>query len=244
MDPIARALQHWNQLDPHPEGPSLRLTILFPGFAPVACMRRSWPIAALLLAAACNRDEVSHYRAPKENPAVAGSSQSSAPMGMPSSSEPPSDMGSSPGSEAPPRPAGKAALKWTLPKGWTEGEAGGMRYATLKPPFPGKLEATVVVLAGTAGGEVSNVNRWRGQIGLPPIEEKDLPALRKIVKTKAGMVAVFDFTSEGQTKSRMVAGLLSTPDGNTWFMKLVGDSGPVAQAQPDFMHFLGSLRFD
>jgi hypothetical protein len=42
----------------------------------------------------------------------------------------------------------------------------------------------------------------------------------------------------------MVAGLISTPDGNTWFLKLTGDAGPVAKAKPDFMRILESLRLD
>lgn len=144
----------------------------------------------------------------------------------------------------PPQPTRQGALKWTLPKGWTEGEAGGMRFATLKPPYPGKVEATVVVLPGAAGGELSNVNRWRGQIGLGPIDEKALATLRKPVASKAGTVSVFDFTSEGQAKTRMVAGLISTSDGNTWFLKLVGDAEPVGKAAPDFMRFIGSLHLD
>ena len=74
----------------------------------------------------------------------------------------------------PPRPTGQGALKWALPKGWTETPGSGMRYATLTPPGAGKVEMSVVVLPGAAGGELANVNRWRGQIGLPPLDEAAL----------------------------------------------------------------------
>lgn len=196
------------------------------------------PVLAFLASASgCQREEVSHYTVPKEAAAPAST--------LPPSGEP-SGMGDMAGGEmpAPPKPAGGGALKWTLPKGWTEGEAGGMRFATLKPPIAGKVEVSVVMLAGAGGGELSNVNRWRGQIGLSPIDEKALASARKPVQSKAGTVAVFDFTSEGQAKSRMVAGLISTPDGNTWFLKLSGDAEPVGKAQPDFMRFIGSLHLD
>ena len=119
-----------------------------------------------------------------------------------------------------------------------------MRFATFKAPFAGKLEATVVVLPGQAGGELANVNRWRGQIGLPGFDEASLAQARKTMKTKAGALNVYDFTSEGQTKSRLVAGYISTPDGNTWFLKMTGDADPVAKAKPDFMTILGSVRLD
>jgi hypothetical protein len=147
--------------------------------------------------------------------------------------------------DMPPPPAPKGALKWSLPKGWSETPGGGaMRFATFKAPYAGKLEATVVVLPGPAGGELANVNRWRGQIGLPAIDEGTLAKARTVLKSKAGALNVYDFSSEGQAKSRMVAGYISTPDGNTWFLKLTGDADPVAKARPDFMTILGSLHLD
>lgn len=189
-------------------------------------------LAPILLVVGCSRDEVQTYRVPKESASPA------APMGMP----PAQGMNMGTG-ELPPPPAG-GGLKWTLPKGWTEEKGGGMRFATLKTPVNGKVDVSVVVLAGTAGGELANVNRWRGQIGLAPIDEKALGSARQAVKTKAGTVAMFDFTSDGQVKTRMVVGQLSTPDGSTWFLKMVGDAAPVAQAKSDFQKLMESLRLD
>jgi hypothetical protein len=166
--------------------------------------------------------------------------------GMPPGSMPPGAMppGAMPGGQlpTPPRPAGTGALKWTAPKGWTEQPASGMRFATLIPPGAGKVEMSVVVLPGAAGGELANVNRWRSQIGLPPIDEAALGLARKVVQSKAGAVAVYDFTSTGDVKSRMVTGLLAAPDGNTWFLKLMGDAGPVGKAKPAFLKFLETLH--
>jgi hypothetical protein len=144
----------------------------------------------------------------------------------------------------PPVPSEKGALKWTLPKGWTEARSGGMRYATLTAPVQGKLDVSVVVLPGAAGGELANVNRWRGQIGLAPVDEAALGQSRKSVATKAGDIALFDFVSDGDKKSRMLAGLLSSPDGSSWFVKMVGDEPSVDAARTDFIHLLESLRFD
>jgi hypothetical protein len=145
---------------------------------------------------------------------------------------------------APPRPAGSSALKWTLPKGWTESTSGGMRYATLKPPVEGKIDVSVVVLPGPAGGELANVNRWRGQIGLPPIDEPALAAAHKAIRSKAGTVSLYDFESQGEKRTRVLAGLITTADGNTWFLKMVGDSGVVGAESSQFLHLLETLRFD
>jgi hypothetical protein len=69
-------------------------------------------------------------------------------------------------------------VRWTLPAGWREekGKAGD-RVATLSfgktaPAF----ELSVTKLGGAAGGPLANVNRWRGQLGLSPLGEAELPA--------------------------------------------------------------------
>jgi hypothetical protein len=187
-------------------------------------------VAGLLPSLGCDRDQVSRASTTKEAPATAMPATAGA---MPTGELPP-----------PPRPTGQGAMKWTLPKGWTEAPGSQMRFATLTPPGPGKAELSVVVLPAPAGGELANVNRWRGQIGLPPWDEKGLEGARKAVKAKAGTVSVFDFSSDGQVQSRMVAGLVSTADGNIWFFKLNGDAGPVGKAKPDFLKFLETLHLD
>ncbi|HEY6006141.1 MAG TPA: hypothetical protein VIV57_24890 [Anaeromyxobacter sp.] len=118
-----------------------------------------------------------------------------------------------------------------------------MRFATLKPPVLGKIDGSVVVLPGPAGGELANVNRWRNQIGLPPIDEAGLATARKVIQTKAGPLKIYDFTNGGKDGSRVVAGLTES-GGNTWFVKLSGDAGSVGAARDDFMKLLRSLRFE
>jgi hypothetical protein len=191
-----------------------------------------------LLALACQRDEVAHFRVPK------GPSTTTQPASMPMAGGAMGSGGMGEGSDVmassvPPGPV----LKWSLPTGWGEHLTGGMRYATLKAATPGKLDVTVVVLPGPAGGELANVNRWRGQIGLGPIEEAALGAARKRIATKAGPISVYDFISDGERKTRLIAALASS-DGNSWFVKMVGDAAPVASARPDFVRLLESLRFE
>jgi len=191
--------------------------------------KQSWIVAALLVAAGCSRDEVAHYRVPKADPAAAPQQGA---MGAPS-----------PGALPPPPDASTTGtLQWSLPKGWTETRsAGGMRYATLKPGTPGKLDVSVTVFPGQAGGEIANVNRWRNQIGLPPVDEAALARDRKTLVAPVGSVAVFDYTSDGKEKTRLVAGILFA-GGNSWFVKMVGDAGPVAASRADFVRLLESLR--
>ena len=143
---------------------------------------------------------------------------------------------------APPQPSGGGLLACTLPRAWTQSRGGdSMRFATLKPPVEGRIDVSVVVLPGEAGGELANVNRWRGQIGLPPFDDAGMAGARRTVATKAGQVSLYDFTSEGQVRSRIVAGL-ALVGGNSWFLKMTGDERAVAAARPDFIRLVESLH--
>jgi hypothetical protein len=186
---------------------------------------------AALGAAACGRDDVTHFRVEK--------APAAAPAATPAAAAMPAMAGDVP---PPPAPEGPR-LRWTLPKGWTESAGGSMRFATFTPPVGGKIDGSVVVLPGPAGGELANVNRWRGQIGLPPLDGEALAAARRVVQASAGPLKVYDFTNEAAPGSRLVAALTES-GGNTWFVKLTGDAAAVGAARADFMKLLGSLRFE
>ena len=208
---------------------------------------------ALLLAAGCRREEVSSYRVAKDVPpgveAAAGDPLGAShrpaapPPGTPAATPPGMPPGMVGDVPAPPRPSGAAALKWKLPSGWGESFPGGMRFATFKVPGAGKIDGSVVTLPGDAGGELPNVNRWRGQIGLGPTDDGGLAAARTTVKSRVGAVNVYDFTSDGNKKSRLIAAIIMV-DGSAWFIKLTGDAEPVTAARPAFLELLGSLHRD
>lgn len=196
-----------------------------PAAGTIVDLRRPGPwvrtaVASLLLLGACQRDTVRRYLVEKERVALPASA----------------------GATAQPAVA-EGGVRWTLPSGWQERQGGGdMRYATLTPPGA-KAEVTVVRLSGPAGGELANVNRWRNQLGLPPLGEPELVPARKVLGTAAGELAVYDFTSSGAEKLRTVAGLTSV-QGETWFFKLTGDADAVASVRPAFLDLLGSLRLE
>ena len=139
------------------------------------------------------------------------------------------------------RPSG---LRWTAPAGWKEIAGSGMRVASFElPKTAGKAEVTVVALPGDVGGELANVNRWRGQLALSPISEADLPAARAAVKTPLGALFVYDFTGTGEKKTRLVAGMIQV-SGTMWFFKLMGDEKAVIAAKPAFLKLLEGLKHD
>jgi hypothetical protein len=133
--------------------------------------------------------------------------------------------------------AGK--VSWKLPSGWREETGSGMRVATLRAPSD--AEVSVIALPGDAGGDLANVNRWRGQLELPPLAESELAAQAKKVAAPAGEVLVVDFAAP--SKGRMVGARLFA-GGQSWFFKLTGKDGAVASAKPAFNNLLGSLRLE
>ncbi|OYW25126.1 MAG: hypothetical protein B7Z55_00245 [Planctomycetales bacterium 12-60-4] len=100
---------------------------------------------------------------------------------------------------------------WTLPEGWRQQPGSGMRFATLLVGDEEPLELSVIALPNV-GGELApqilaNVNRWRGQLTLPPIDLDQLGKDTETVTTPDGVeVTVVDYT--GVTKGD---GMMSAP---------------------------------
>ena len=143
---------------------------------------------------------------------------------------------------APAAPQGSArSIAWTLPEGWTQSVASGVRTASLKPAVAGHVEVSLTVLPGTAGGNLANVNRWRGQLGLSAIDDAAIASLRATVQSKAGAFAMYDFTSEGQKKRRMIVAL-AVVEGGTLFVKMLGDVAPVGAARQEFISLVEGIH--
>ncbi len=144
-----------------------------------------------------------------------------------------------PASMAPKQAQG--GVSWALPRGWVQETASGMRLASFKAPARGgQAEVSVVALPGEAGGALANVNRWRGQMGLGAVDEKGLRAGSRVLSTQAGEVLLVDLRGQGR---RMLAAILWAR-GSSWFFKMTGEDSVVAQAEPAFQDFLGSLRLE
>lgn len=94
------------------------------------------------------------------------------------------------------------APTFTVPNGWTRDDSNPARYATLKlPSTGGPVEATIIKLGAQAGSDLDNINRWRGQVGLGPITEKEMATATKEIEI-AGKKAIFaDMVGPGAPKT-------------------------------------------
>jgi hypothetical protein len=190
----------------------------------------------LALATGCGRDQIQEYRVAKDTnpPPAEPQAQSQPPAAMP----PMAAAGAA---------AGTPTVQWAKPEGWEEVPPGEMRLASFRVAGKGGKQAdvSVVPLGGLGGGDLDNVNRWRGQVGLPRIEAGELPQLTQPVEIGGQNGQLYDLagTNPGSgDKVRMLVAVLRR-EGTAWFFKMTGDDELVAQQKPAFVSFLKSLTF-
>ena len=201
------------------------------------------------MAAGCGKDEVRVYQAPQDAPPVAAANPQGGAALTPAASEIPRSAASgSPSSAGPESSASeRPAVPWTVPAGWEEKPASGMRVASygVKRPDGRSVDISVVAMGGGAGGELENVNRWRDQIGLEPATEADLAGLRSIIAAGNRQVVMYELDGkkavlDGKYPARTLAAIM--PAGEmTVFFKITGESALVAEQKPQFLAWLKSV---
>ncbi len=133
-------------------------------------------------------------------------------------------------------PAEPSKPKWRVPADWREQPPGQMQ--TAKFALEGNAEVTVAAFPGDVGGTLANVNRWRNQLGCPPVSAADLPKITTSFEAGRAAATLVDITAENKQR-RMIAVIVPREE-NTWFFKLLGDEPAVAGAKNMFVQFVKS----
>src|SRR5216110_1168270 len=103
----------------------------------------------------------------------------------------------------------------------------------------GKIDISVVTFPGDGGSDADNVNRWRGQIGLAPIDANTVTSQIAPLKTEDTTFSTTDIASD---KTRTIAAW-TRRDGRVWFFKATGPNTAVGKEKPNFVKFIESVRF-
>jgi hypothetical protein len=207
-----KTLRHRQHFFPFDFGSALLLLALFS--------------AMLLGSVACRDSKVTAYRIPKENdgPIPAGGSGPVAPFAVAA-------------------PSG-AGLAWTAPARWKPKAVSALRKASYSiGDSPGaSADVSITAFPGDVGGDLANINRWRGQLQLPPISEGELgPALASIEANGLTM-RVVDLAGGPAEQPERMLGAIVPYDGATWFFKLSGPDALVAGEKATFVEFLRTVR--
>jgi hypothetical protein len=136
---------------------------------------------------------------------------------------------------------------WTVPAGWQSVTPSQFLLAQFIIQANGaQAEVNVSQLAGEGGGLLANVNRWRRQLGLPPVsQEEDFSKMVDSLTVPGGQVQVVDFngTNVKTGQAARLVGVVLPRNGQTWFYKLMGDPGVVAAQKDAFLKFIQSARY-
>ncbi|MFO0913687.1 MAG: hypothetical protein U0795_12075 [Pirellulales bacterium] len=148
-----------------------------------------------------------------------------------------------------PAAAAPSGIKYTTPEGWQPGRMSSMRKAAFNvQEGDQKLEVTVIDLAEGAGDVLANVNRWREQVGLKPLESSELSANVQTLPVSGHEASFVELVGTGPdgaptTILGVIAPSSGAIDGRIWFIKATG-SAQLAQREKDrFLEFAKSVTF-
>lgn len=182
-------------------------------------------LTALFTLSACSRDEVRSYRVPKEeSPTMPGATAAAATAGSPSA------------------PTG-ATLTWQAPAGWLDQGPSGMRRGSFQVPGDAGdvADLSIIAFPGDAGGLAANVNRWRGQVGLPALSPAQVDASVEHTDTAYFHVDLVSMTGEAAGVPTRIDGAIFNYDGQSWFIKFMGPAELVARENQNFRSFVQTV---
>lgn len=146
--------------------------------------------------------------------------------------------------ESPP----KRPFEYQLPEGWREQfTQNQMALASFSIDANGKrADVTVTRFPGRAGGLVDNINRWRGQLELPPQTDEQLkPDLKDVAvgDSTGKLVEIVGADKAGEPRQEIL-GVVVVRGEQTWFFKMKGPADLVVQQKAAFEQFVKSVTFN
>jgi hypothetical protein len=208
-------------------------------------------VSLVILLTGCKDRQITAYRAPKDAPvatmpqAAPATDTNNLPPGHPTvggAAAPSGADGMAQMAATPVPTAGGSELTWAAPATWTAKPRGSMRKGSFAVKADGaEADLGITAFPGDTGGLHPNLNRWRGQVGLPPASPAELDAALIHLDGQGLHFEVIDLVGTGATPVRLL-GAITTYGGNSWFFKLMGPDALVAAEKPAFLEFLKSVK--
>ena len=181
-------------------------------------------LGSLVLLSACREAKVTSYRVAKE---VAPAPDAAA--GMADTAVPTAD-----GHD----------LTWTAPASWAAQAASAMRRGSysITGADGAVADMSITAFPGDVGGDLANVNRWRGQIQLPPIDASTLAQTSTQIAGQDLMLTVVEMVNPEMDSPQRILAALVNFEGSTWFFKLLGPDALVAAEKENFNALLKTVK--
>lgn len=139
--------------------------------------------------------------------------------------------------------------EWQVPGHWQVLEPDAIRKGNFAVADDDGREAQITVTAfpGDVGGTVANVNRWRQQLGLPAQSDEQIRyALERIdhgqFEASYILIQAEDHGTEPNQTLAIYAAMIPW-DGNTWFVRMTGDSELAEAEASTIREFVDSFQF-
>ena len=196
---------------------------------------RLLPLAAIALLGltSCRDSKITTYRVPKEKTPA-----------MPAA---PAATANAPGAtmaNTAVTTANGPGLTWSAPAHWTAKAASAMRKGSyaITADSGETADLSITAFPGDVGGDLANVNRWRGQIQLPPLAVAELSGATAHLDVNGLHLTTVDITGGPTAKPQRVIGAIIPVGNATWFFKLSGPAALVGREQAAFATFLQTIR--
>ena len=129
---------------------------------------------------------------------------------------------------------------WEAPDSWETAPRTSVRRASFTAQgSDGPVDIAVTSFPGDVGGLVSNVNRWRSQIGLPAAVPSALEESIERLTVHGNSATLVRLTGPQQST---LAAIFEHAD-QSWFFKMTGPPASVEEQATAFIAFVQSIRF-
>lgn len=168
----------------------------------------------------------------------AGDAASAPATQTPASQSPANALPTSPPKTAP-------TLQFDTPEGWAvlpRGSMGSRGFTLGTGDTAATLKVSDFPPVGVMGDPLANFNRWRGEVGLPPLTAETLDENTEqieIANTEGFMSRMVSEDGKQATLAAMVSKL-----NRVWFFKLTGSEAAIDAHAKEFKSWLGEVRVD
>jgi hypothetical protein len=139
--------------------------------------------------------------------------------------------------------ADQSSLRWQAPPDWMAKQATAMRKGSYAiGDARASADLAITAFPGDVGGLAANVNRWRGQVGLPPVADSDMATATEAFDAHGLHFTLVDVAGPSPSGQQRILAALVPWQGATWFFKLTGPDALVEATKPAFMAFLGTVQ--
>ena len=185
----------------------------------------------LLLAGGCRDEKIATYRVPRETPLAKELVSAPAANTTPLTTDLTPDPTTIP-------------VVWQAPATWVPKALGTMRKGSflIRSDDGSEADVSIISFPGSAGGLVENLNRWRGQLKLPPLAAEQITSATTELSSGNLKFTVVDFLGEGPAGRTRILGAVLPFGDETYFFKLIGPDAFAEKSRPAFLDFLKTVK--